>query len=190
MVPNRPIARGISRTACALPASRRAAWALAALLAAGLWAAASVSAQGSAKPPAELAAPAPPPATAPRPAPSAWAFGERVVVRGCLRFRVDGYRDRQSDVDNHDWVRLRVENGCPKPIRNLLIELLLVDSQGTRYGAPLWVLGKGESLAPGAFREDDQAIPDPDSRVARRWSLRVLRADGLPRPAPPAEKKG
>ncbi len=137
---------------------------------------------------------APPPAKAPgaaprRPPPPTWGFGEKVTVRGCLRFLVDNYRDRQSDVDNHDWVRLRVENVCRRPIRNLLVELLLVDAQGVAYGTPVWVVAKGEQLIPGGFKEDDWAIPDPDSRVARRWSLRVLRAEGLPKAAPPAAKK-
>lgn len=136
-------------------------------------------------------APSPPAARA---APPTWAFGDRVVVRGCLRFQVSNYRDRQSDVDNHDWVRLRVENACPGPIRNLLVELLLVDGQGARYGTPYWVTGQGEQLQPGDPWEDDIAIPDPDSRVARHWALRVLRADGLPKPpapgaVPPAGKK-
>jgi hypothetical protein len=139
--------------------------------------------------PAWAQAPGPPPAARATPpaAPPTWAFGDRVVVRSCLRFQVSTYRDRQSDVDNHDWIRLRVENACTAPIRNLLVEVLLVDGQGTRYGTPYWVLGQGEQLRPGDSWEDEIAIPDPDSRVARRWALRVLRADGLPRaPAPGA----
>jgi hypothetical protein len=135
---------------------------------------------------AQTPAPAPTP-KAPAEVPS-WGFGERVVVRNCLRFLVSDYRDRQSDVDNHDWIRLRVENVCRAPIRNLLVEILLVDTQGRRYGAPVWVIGKGEQLVPGGHWEEEVAIPDPDSRVARRWALRVLRVDGLPKP-PPAAKK-
>jgi hypothetical protein len=131
---------------------------------------------------AQAQAPAPP---APRPEPPTWGFGEAAAVRGCLRFIVSDYRDRQGDVENHDWVHLRVENACRGTLRNLLVELLLIDAQGRRYGTPVWVLGKGEKLIPGAKWEDDVAIPDPDSRVARRWTLRVLRIDGLPKPPPP-----
>jgi hypothetical protein len=144
--------------------------------------------------PAQGAPPKAPPAGAPRaaaePAPTGWNFGDRVVVRNCLRFQVTDYRDRQGDVDNHDWVHVRAENACPQALRNVLVELLLVDTRGARYGTPVWVIGKGERLDPGGVWEDDVAIPDPDSRVARRWTLRLLRADGLPRSAPAVKKDG
>ena len=171
-----------------LPALPRRARLRAGFLAVLLLAGLATAPPGAAQP--KQAAPAPGAPSAPRPAPPAWNFGERLTVRGCLRFLVDNYRDRQSDVDNHDWVRIRVENACRRPVRNLLVELLLVDSQGVRYGTPVWILGKGERLAPGAFREEDTAIPDPDSRVAKRFSLRVLQAEGLPRPTPAGEKPG
>ena len=129
-----------------------------------------------------------PAAPAPRPEVPTWAFGETVAVRQCLRLTVSDYRDRQGDVDNHDWVHVKAENLCRGTLRNLLVELLLIDAQNRRYGTPLWILAKGESLAPGEKREDDVAIPDPDSRVARRWTLRVLRVDGLPKPPPPPPK--
>ena len=139
---------------------------------------------------AQTPVPAKPAAPQDRPVPPSWSFGERAAVRNCLRFMVSDYRDRQSDVDNHDWVKLRVENACRATLRNLLIELLLVDAQGQRYGTPVWVVGQGERLQPGDTREEDVAIPDPDSRVARRWALTVIRAEGLPRPPRPAAEKG
>jgi hypothetical protein len=139
----------------------------------------------AAKPGQPLASPTLPPAP-----PPSWAFGDRVVVRGCLRFVVSDYRDRQSDVDNHDWIKLRAENACRTTLRNVLVEILLVDAQGKRYGGPVWVVGQGERLIPGGHREEDVALPDPDSRVAKRWALRILRADGLPKPPQPAAEKG
>jgi hypothetical protein len=130
-----------------------------------------------------------PPAPKPRPQTPNWAFGDRVTVRNCLRFQVSDYRDRQADVENHDWIKFRVENVCRGAIRALAVELLLIDNQGARYGGPYWVVGSGEQLVPGGVWEKDVAVPDPDSRVARRWSVRILRADGLPRPEAKAPEK-
>ncbi|HEX7925969.1 MAG TPA: hypothetical protein VF678_00160 [bacterium] len=131
-----------------------------------------------------------PQARAPRQPPPTFGFGERATVRNCLRFMVSDYRDRQADVENHDWVKVRVENACRSTLRNVLMELMLVDAQGKRYGTPVWVVGQGEQLQPGDAWEDDIAVPDPDSRVAKRWSITVLRADGLPKPPRPPGEKG
>jgi hypothetical protein len=157
--------------------SPRAAPALAGgLLSAALLAAAVLAA-------ARPARAQPPAARAEDAGSGAYDFGATVVYRGCLRVSAFGYRDRQEDVDNHDWVRLRVENNCPRTVRNLNLQVLLYDGQGRAYGAPLWVLGRGEALRPGRHWEDDLAIPDPERRAARRWGVRVLRADGVPRAA-------
>ena len=110
----------------------------------------------------------------------AYDFGAWVAYRGCLRLSAFNYRDRQESVDNHDWLRLRVENGCPGVIRNLHVRLDLYDGEASAYGSPVWLLGRGEALGPGQFWEDDLAIADPDRRSARRWGFLILRADGVP----------
>ena len=144
------------------------------------------------------AEPADPSQGAPRPAPLAAApapraFGESLVLRRCLVFTAKSIRDRQADLEHQDWVVLALENRCPVPVVNLHVELLLVDTQGRAYGKVFWLLGQGERLEAGGRWEDTVAVPDPDNRVARAWTLRVLRADTLTRgraaPAPPRDAR-
>jgi hypothetical protein len=115
------------------------------------------------------------------------------VLRRCLVFTAKSVRDRQGEVQHEDWVVLTLENRCPVPVLNLQVELLLVDTRGGVYGKVFWLLGQGERLEAGGRWEDAVAVPDPDTRVARAWTLRVLRADTTGRirraPAPPRDTR-
>ncbi len=148
----------------AIPAShaggRRLLGALAALLLLGAGAAAPAAARGA-------------------------AFGDSIVYRQCLKFTAVAYSDRQEAVDNHDWVTLRVVNDCRAPLRNLLIELDLVDIQGRVYGDQIWLLGDGELLLPRATLLERYSIPDPEQRVAVSWGVRILNLEtNAARPSP------
>jgi hypothetical protein len=129
-----------------------------------------------------------PPEPSPTAAPAPKGFGESLTLRRCLIFTAKSLQDRQEDVEHQDWVVLALENRCPAPVLNLRVELLLVDTRGLAYGKTFWLLGQGERLDPGQRWEDTVPVPDPENRVARAWTIRVLRADtlkGRPRAAPP-----
>ena len=132
-----------------------------------------------AAPPPDPPAQAPAP-SGPAPFPPPVAIGSPLIVAKCLVFVAKSVRDRQEDVENRDWVVLSVENHCPVPILALQAELLLVDTQGGTYGTAVWVVGRGERLNPGGVWEDTVPVPDPDRRVARAWTVRLLEVQTPP----------
>jgi hypothetical protein len=130
----------------------------------------------------------PPPAQEPAPAESAPALleaGQDTVLGGCLRVRVEGFSDRAGEFSHTDWVDLRVTNGCPDVRRHLLVELVLLDPSGEPYGGELWLLQRGELLAPGRSKRERFAVPDPDDRTPVRWAIRLRQVE-RPRPVRPA----
>jgi hypothetical protein len=102
-------------------------------------------------------------------------FGEGFVYGGCLHIVVESYLDRQGEVDNHDWVTLRVTNNCKIPIKHLRVALVLLDAGGAPYGTADWLLERGIYLPPGESRIKKVAVPDSDNRIAVRWEIKVLR---------------
>ena len=102
------------------------------------------------------------------------AFGEGYVFAGCLHIVAESYLGRQGDVDNHDWVSMRVTNNCAAPVKHLQVALILLDAGGAPYGAALWLLERGIYLPPGKTRSKKVAVPDPDNRIAVRWEVKVL----------------
>ncbi len=101
-------------------------------------------------------------------------FGEGFVFAECLHIVADSYVDRQGEVDNHDWVTLRVTNNCKTAIKHLKVALVLLDAGGTPYGASDWLLERGIYLPPGKSRVKKVAVPDSDNRIAVRWEVKVL----------------
>lgn len=112
------------------------------------------------------------------------AFGDTLVYRGCLKFTAVTYSDRQDTVDNHDWVTLRLRNECQAPLRNLLVELNLIDFEGHVYSDQVWLLDSTGLLLPRMTRLERYPIPDPDQRVAVRWGVRVLNLETNRREVP------
>jgi len=119
---------------------------------------------------------APPAAEAPAPAPVR-QFGEKLVVDGCLTIAVTDFTDRAGDLPHDDWVSTLVQNRCPFGVRNLLVELELVDRRGRAYGRRIWLLARGEILVAGGDFKERYAVPDPDNLAATGWRMRVLRAE-------------
>ena len=101
-------------------------------------------------------------------------FGEAFIFAECLHIVADSYKNRQGEVDNQDWVTVRVTNNCPLPLRHLQVALVLLDAGGAPYGAAHWLLERGIYLPPGKTRIKRVAVPDPDNRIAVRWEVKVL----------------
>lgn len=101
-------------------------------------------------------------------------FGEGFVFAECLHIVAESYLDRQGDVDNHDWVTMRVTNNCAAPLKHLQVALILLDAGGAPYGTAVWLLEQGIYLPPGKTRTKKVAVPDGDNRIAVRWEAKVL----------------
>jgi hypothetical protein len=118
--------------------------------------------------------------------------GQEVVLGDCLRVAVLGFTDRNGPLEPADWVTVKLSNGCPEPVRDLLVDLYLVDSRGQVYGAPLWLLQRGELLRPGHVKTERYAVPDGADHRPRQWAVRLRSVDkpslhrhGPVRPAAP-----
>lgn len=101
-------------------------------------------------------------------------FGEGYLFAECLQIVADFYVNKQGDVDNHDWVTMRVINNCAAPLKHLQVAVILFDAGGGPYGAAVWLLERGIYLPPGKSRSTRVAIPDPENRIAVRWEVKVL----------------
>lgn len=124
------------------------------------------------------------PDAAPRqaaPEPQGLAFGDSVIFGKCLKLTAVQVSDQDGPTDHHDWVTLSVSNGCPLPVRHLLVQLALYDAQGNAYGGRIWVLERGIMLPPGRERMERYAVPDPGRLTAVRWDAQVVTVDA-PRP--------
>lgn len=117
-------------------------------------------------------------------------FGETYLYAGCLRISAESYSGRQGDFNNQDWVTMKITNGCDTPLKHLEVALVLIDAGGTPYGTTLWLLGRGIFLPPGKSRTERFAVPDPDNRIAVRWTLEVLQISRVvPKPRRRAKKR-
>jgi hypothetical protein len=111
------------------------------------------------------------------PAGQGLAFGDSVIFGKCLKLTAVQVSDRDDPMHRYDWVTLSVSNGCPLPVRHLLVQLALYDAQGNAYGGPVWVLERGIVLPPGRQRMERFAVPDPGQLTAVRWDAQVLTVD-------------
>ncbi|HKI98605.1 MAG TPA: hypothetical protein VKB51_09055, partial [bacterium] len=91
----------------------------------------------------------------------------------CLHLAVLEFTDRNGPLEPADWVTLKVSNHCREPVRHMLVDLYLVDVLGNVYGTRLWVLQRGEVLAPGRSKIDRYPVPDDADHVPSQWAVRL-----------------
>ncbi len=103
------------------------------------------------------------------------------MTHDCLHLSAVAYHGRQGDVQNSDWVTVQVVNRCDFPLRRLLVELLLTDGSEPAYGRRIWLLARRQFLSPGNSITERYAVPDPDSRFATGWRMRVLQVESVAR---------
>ena len=110
-----------------------------------------------------------------------FAFGESAYYQRCLKVTAISYSQGPGSLNPSGWVTMTVENHCQHPVGALRVALVMVDREGSPFGADLWLLEPGMMLRPGASWQDRYALPDGDGRLAEKWTLRVISAAGFPR---------